>query len=573
MSGSTISIGDVTVLPDISISNDKVSANDIININDFDLGLLGNKQKIVTTPPRQSSPGIVELNTSIGDSIDFVNLEDSNVTLNIRPVAPQSNGGDTIRIVRDVPASPLPPMTPKPLTDVPFTLKTGQSSAFNPIATPIARPAAPVPTAPPTPPEVKPIVPEKVEAPPAKSWYSTFTNFSTTNANENKPTPPATQAASSWFGGGTATNVEQPILTSSTVTAPTSLTPEQEAIKKKEGLTMLERMDRKGVSGTKMSMANSYDEILAELSKRKDSKGLEASIRFQRSMLTTVSSGMEFLNNRYDPLGINLDGWSEQINENLEDYDEMFEELYDKYKDRSKVAPEVRLIMSLGLSAAMCHVTNTMFKSRMPGMDDILRKNPGLAKQMAMAAAQEVGPGFANFVSMGMGNNQNGQNNQNNRPPPSNPLAEMFGGGNPLAGLMSSMGSMGGPPMGGPSMGQTGGPSMGGPPMGQMGGHQMGGHQMGGNYAGESEQYNSPPPAATARREMRGPTGVDDIIEKLHNGGEHVSQRIVPNIDTEDVGSVASGMTTDTMRRAGISRRGRKPTAAQPVGSTLTLNV
>ena len=153
------------------------------------------------------------------------------------------------------------------------------------------------------------------------------------------------------------------------------MTPEQELSKKTEGLTMLERMDRKGVGGNKMTIANTLEEINAEVARRKDSKGLEASIRFQRSMLTTVTSGMEFLNSKYDPLGVALDGWSEQVNENIEDYDEIFEELYDKYKDKSKVAPEVRLIMSLGLSAAMCHVTNTMFKSKMPGMDDILRNN------------------------------------------------------------------------------------------------------------------------------------------------------------------------------------------------------
>ena len=36
-------------------------------------------------------------------------------------------------------------------------------------------------------------------------------------------------------------------------------------------------------------------------------------------------SGLEFLNNRFDPFDVKLDGWSEQINENLEEYDEIFE--------------------------------------------------------------------------------------------------------------------------------------------------------------------------------------------------------------------------------------------------------
>jgi hypothetical protein len=271
-------------------------------------------------------------------------------------------------------------------------------------------------------------------------------------------------------------------------------------------------------------------------------------------MLTTVTNGMEFLNNRYDPLGVNLDGWSEQINENLEDYDEIFEELYDKYKDRTKVAPEVRLIMSLGLSAAMCHVTNTMFKSRMPGMDDILRKNPDLAKQMAQAAAEQaVGPGFAKFVSMGMGGGGGG-------------------GAPPMGGMggMPPMGGMGGmPPMGGmggmPPMGGMGGM----PPMGGMGFGDIPMPPFMNSFQNEPQQQSAPTP--TARREIRGPTGVEDIIEKLNNAGESTTQRTVPPIESEDAGSVVSGMTTNTMRRQGLSSRRRVST--QPTGATLTLNV
>ena len=472
MSGPTIRFGDATSIPDVSIASDIGNTIEITNINDFDLGLLGNKHKLSSTPPRMQSPGVVDVtSTNLSDGIEFVNLEDTNTTFQVKP----PSGGDTIRIVRD--AAPALPTPPKPATDAPFALKSGPSaSAFQPIQAPTVTETAPAtaPTA-------------------TKSWFSNITESTTSGAK-------------SWFGGssnsGSATT-EVPALPEKTE----YLTPEQEAIKKTEGLTMLERMERRGIGGTKMSMMNSYEEIQAELSKRKDSKALEASIRFQRSMLTTVTNGMEFLNNRYDPLGVNLDGWSEQVNENLEDYDEIFEELYDKYKDRSKVAPEVRLIMSLGLSAAMCHVTNTMFKSRMPGMDDILRKNPELAKQMAQAAAQQaVGPGFANFVSLGM----------NNGRAPEQPAPQAFN-------------------------------------------------------APEMFREPTPPPQPTARREIRGPTGLEDIIEKLNNGGETAPQRSVPTIDGDDMASVGSGMTTNTMRRQGISSRRR--TTAQPTGATLTLNV
>jgi hypothetical protein len=278
------------------------------------------------------------------------------------------------------------------------------------------------------------------------------------------------------------------------------------------------------------------------VARRKDSKGLEASIRFQRSMLTTVTSGMEFLNSKYDPLGVALDGWSEQVNENIEDYDEIFEELYDKYKDKSKVAPEVRLIMSLGLSAAMCHVTNTMFKSKMPGMDDILKKNPELARQMARAAAEQaVGPGFANFVSMGMPAGGAATSAARAPPAPSMPARMAVYEEEPRATpMMAPMGAG----MGGPI-----------PSLDPRGGMEVGGESM------------------TARREMRGPTNVDDILQTLNMNGRGGQERSVPPpaFDADDLGSVASGMTSATDRRRGLGRR--KATVAQPTGATLTLNV
>ena len=40
----------------------------------------------------------------------------------------------------------------------------------------------------------------------------------------------------------------------------------------------------------------------------------------------------------------------------------------------------------LGGSAVMLHMTNTMFKSAMPGMDDIMRQNPDLMNQFTQAA-------------------------------------------------------------------------------------------------------------------------------------------------------------------------------------------
>jgi hypothetical protein len=517
MSGPTIRINESHSFPEISASHDTGNTIEVSNMNDFDLGMLGNQRKLPNV-----SPHVESISEMSGNDIEFVNLEDTNVTFDVKPPV-NTGASDTIRILRDgamPPAKPIAEPTlmlnPGPQTSS-ANLYNSSAPSFSPTAAPAfasAPASAPAPAA-------------------AKSWFSSLTGSSATSE---------ASGIRSWFGGGGAGASSAPAVTNEPMAIhQTYLSPEQESAKKSEGLTLLERMDRKGVGGTKMTTANTLEEINAEVAKRKDSKGLEASIRFQRSMLTTVTSGMEFLNNRYDPLGVALDGWSEQVNENLEDYDEIFEELYDKYKDKSKVAPEVRLIMSLGLSAAMCHVTNTMFKSRMPGMDDILRKNPELAKQMARAAAEQaVGPGFANFVSMGMPSGPQQQG------PPSHPSA-----------YRQSQ------PSRTPPMEEEDSQGMFMPPIG----------------SGISAPIPNLDPRggvgpATARREMRGPSGVDDILNTLQAAGNTPS-RSVPStsgIDADDIASVGSGMTTETMRRAGLNRR-RKATTTQPTGATLTLNV
>jgi len=130
------------------------------------------------------------------------------------------------------------------------------------------------------------------------------------------------------------------------------------------------------------------------------------------------------LNNKFDPFDLKLDGWSEQVNENIDDYDDIFSELHDKYKSKAKMAPELKLLFQLGGSAIMLHMTNTMFKSAMPGMDDIMRQNPELMQQFTAAAVNSMSqtrPGFGNFMGDLMGPGPQGQGQSQGPPTQSAP--------------------------------------------------------------------------------------------------------------------------------------------------------
>jgi hypothetical protein len=191
----------------------------------------------------------------------------------------------------------------------------------------------------------------------------------------------------------------------------------EEALKEKfSTLQKLEDLERKGVKLTKkydmesnlLEMKGEYESIVAEKEKKN-------SMKFQGKMLMACITGVEFLNNKFDPFDVRLDGWSEQINENIDDYDEIFAELHEKYKSKASMAPELKLMFQLGGSALMVHMTNSMFKSSMPGMDDIMRQNPDLMQQFTSAAVNSMGqtnPGLGGFMGSMMGGNGGGQQQQ-----------------------------------------------------------------------------------------------------------------------------------------------------------------
>lgn len=322
-----------------------------------------------------------------------------------------------------------------------------------------------------------------------------------------------------------------------------SLTPapprdfEKEKQEKVEILNKLQRLEAKGYPVSKrFTMDNSFEEIKQEYTRLVDARNLEGSLRFQRQMLMGAITGMEWLNDKFDPFDIKLEGWSESVHTNVEDFDEIFEELYDKYKERGKMPPEMRLMMAVAGSGFMCHVSNSFFRQKMPNMEDVLKSNPMLAKQMAQAAAAQAGPGFGNFMGMAMGV----------------------------------------PSMGVPSMGQ----GQGQVPVSATAADPPGPT---GAFFGNNAR-SAPNPSPAARREMKGPSGVDDILktfEEVRRVELETIGRSPPPINTvqqpamvavSELQSVASddfASQADSSRTGG-RRRGRR---TAPIGNTVSLDV
>lgn len=150
-------------------------------------------------------------------------------------------------------------------------------------------------------------------------------------------------------------------------------------------LNKLARLEKKGLQVKKFTAYSNIDEIRTEYKRIMYGIEIDQSVRFSRRMLIACVTGVEFLNKRYNPFDLQLEGWSESVMENVDDYDGVFEELYNKYKTKMHVAPEVKMIMMLGGSAMMFHLTNSMFKSVIPNMNDVMKQNPELVQNMMNA--------------------------------------------------------------------------------------------------------------------------------------------------------------------------------------------
>jgi hypothetical protein len=241
---------------------------------------------------------------------------------------------------------------------------------------------------------------------------------STANTDPDKKT---------WDGFGKFSNV--PMNPDAPLDNTPQMTKEELLREKFKILQKLEELETKGIRLTKKyTMESSLLEMRGEYETHLEEREKKNSIKFQQKLLMTAITGIEFLNNKFDPFDLKLDGWSEQINENVDDYDEIFAELHEKYKSKAKMAPELKLLFQLGGSAIMLHMTNTMFKSAMPGMDDIMRQNPELMKQFTQAAVNtmsESSPNFGNFMGdiMGGGGAPSMSSNFNNQRPPPPPVA------------------------------------------------------------------------------------------------------------------------------------------------------
>ena len=259
-----------------------------------------------------------------------------------------------------------------------------------------------------------------MSGPSLPNFSSPSANGTTTSAFSNVNNTNSFSSGASGYGGGINTGG---------VSSTENLSFAEIQQRKFDLLCKFERLRDKGVRLPKnFSMSSDYYEMEQEYNRIIEHRRLDNSVKMQKKMLLSFCSGLEMLNGKFDPFDIHLDGWSENINESINEgsYDECLEEIYYKYKDSVNMAPEIKLAGMVAMSGFWYHITQNMAKSFMPSvMNNVMKQNPDLMNQFQQATMNtmsQTNPGFAQFASaMGSGNGGPPKYNPMGAPPFANP--------------------------------------------------------------------------------------------------------------------------------------------------------
>jgi hypothetical protein len=200
------------------------------------------------------------------------------------------------------------------------------------------------------------------------------------------------------------------------------MTDREKRRKKRAMIKKLEEWYEKGVikNISHYNMDSNYEEVEDEYETALEDKRKKDSIKLQGWWFMTFVNSIEYANTVFNPFDLNLDGWGEQVTEDLDSYEEIFSELHEKYKG-GKLAPEVSLLLRLGFSAAVVNFTNKALSSATPGFNDVIKQSPELMRMFTDATVNSMSqnsPGFA-FANNMM---QEQQMNRPRGPPPPAPV-------------------------------------------------------------------------------------------------------------------------------------------------------
>ena len=318
--------------------------------------------------------------------------------------------------------------------------------------------------------------------------------------------------------------------------------------KKRLMIKKLEEWHDKGLvkSSSHFTIDSSYEEVEDEYETALEDKRRKDSVKLQGWWFMTFINSLEYANSAFNPFDLNLDGWGEQVTEDLDSYEEIFSELHDKYKG-GKLAPEISLLLRVGFSAAVLNFSNKALSSATPAFNDVIRQSPELMKMFTNATVSSMSqqsPGFA-FAN----NIVQDQMNKPRGPPPPAPIETKS---QPPPQRAGSMVFTENTPANRPDINASRGNMF-----------REKGVELNNGFkdidemdAPRNVQKMSsslpPPPVSVQRNEMRGPqsSDIDNILAGLKTKTVNIHE---PKISTTPVNSTVSAVTLDDDSMISIS--------------------
>jgi hypothetical protein len=163
-------------------------------------------------------------------------------------------------------------------------------------------------------------------------------------------------------------------------------------------LDMLRKLGELAQYGVKLSqnynMSSDYFTMKYEYELHKSIRSKQNSVNWMSSLMLNCIYGVEILNDKYNPFDLKLKNWSEQINADINNYYDVFGEIYEKYNKPGKnMSPELKLILMVSGSALKFHLNNTLLSQ--PGKIELGNNNnnyiqdPALLEKMRQQAVSD----------------------------------------------------------------------------------------------------------------------------------------------------------------------------------------
>lgn len=136
------------------------------------------------------------------------------------------------------------------------------------------------------------------------------------------------------------------------------------------------------------TVSDSLEELEYEYERLVELRNARSTRAWYRKLLLGLTNGIEWINHKWNPVGLKLDGWSTDLAATIDEFDDIFDELAEKYGGniQSRISPELRLVALVLYSGMAYSVGQTLASKATPEIAEIINKDPVLRERFVKAA-------------------------------------------------------------------------------------------------------------------------------------------------------------------------------------------